>query len=106
MNGSLRESVFGDLYFCATILARNQETIELEQSMQIDDLFERALSMKGQIRGLGHCVNDLSEIVLEQSVQIERLRGEFDRLWSVINDQTDGKYIKEKRDQETSEKTN
>ena len=57
--------------------------------MRIDDLYEHPLSTKGQIRGLSHCVNDLSDIVLEQSVQIERLRGESDRSWSIINSQNE-----------------
>ena len=63
------------------------------------------LSAKGQIRGLGCCVNDLSTIVLEQSVQIERLR-EVDRLWSIINSQNvaERESIKEECDPDASEK--
>ena len=108
INSHHNESDFGDLCFCVIVLARNKETIEFEHSMRIDDLFQRVLSAKGQIRGLGCCVTDLSTIVLEQSVQIERLRGEVDRLWSIINSQneTEREFIKGERDPDASEKKN
>ena len=108
MNSHHNESEFGDLCFCVTALARNQETIEFEHSMRIDDLFQRLLSAKRQIRGLGWCVTDLSTIVLEQSVQIERLQGEVDRLWSIINSQNkvERESIKENLDPDANEKEN
>ena len=105
MNSHHNESDFGDLCFCVTVLARNQETIEFEHSMRIDDLFQRVLSAKGQIRGLGCCVTDLSTIVLEQSVQIERLQGEVDRLWSIQNE-AERESIKEELDPGVNEKEN
>ena len=106
INSYHNESDFSDLCFCVIVLARNQETIEFEHSMRIDDLFQRVLSAKGQIKGLGCCVTDLNTIVLEQSVQLERLRGELDRLWSIINSQneTERESIKEERDPDASEK--
>ena len=45
-------------------------------------------------------MSDLSEIILEQSVQIEQLCGEVDRSWSIINrqDRIDEESIKEEHD--------